>query len=51
MIMRHSSLELIGRYTCARAVDIEAAAGMLPSLKNGGDEPRRWPRPGPTGDA
>jgi hypothetical protein len=32
-MMRHSSLELTGRYTRSRAVDIEAAAGMLPSLK------------------
>ena len=32
-MMRHSTLELTGRYTRPRAVDIEAAAGMLPSLK------------------
>src|SRR5262249_17020635 len=32
-MMRHSSLELTGRYTRPRAVDIEAAAGLLPSLK------------------
>ncbi len=32
-MMRHSSLELTGRYTRPRAVDIEAAAGMLPSLR------------------
>jgi len=32
-MMRHSSLELTGRYTRPRAVDIEAAAGMIPSLK------------------
>jgi hypothetical protein len=31
-LMRHSSLELTGRYTRPRAVDIEAAASMLPSL-------------------
>ena len=36
-MMRHSKLELTGRYTRPRAVDIEAAASMLPSLK---------PRPG-----
>jgi len=32
-LMRHSSLELTGRYTRPRAVDIDAAAGMIPSLK------------------
>jgi integrase len=32
-MMRHSSLELTGRYTRPRAVDIEAAAERLPSLK------------------
>ncbi len=32
-MMRHSTLELTGRYTRPRAVDIEAAAGLLPSLK------------------
>ena len=33
-IMRHSSLELTGRYTRPRAVNTsQAAAGMLPSLK------------------
>ena len=31
--MRHSSLELTGRYTRPRAVDIEAAVSMLPTLK------------------
>ena len=36
-LMRHSSLELTGRYTKPRAVDIEAAASMLPSLKPTGD--------------
>ena len=38
-MMRHSTLELTGRYTRPRAVDIEAAAGMLPSLKPAGDRP------------
>ena len=38
-LMRHSTLELTGRYTRPRAVDIEAAAGMLPSLKPTGDRP------------
>jgi hypothetical protein len=37
--MRHSTLELTGRYTRPRAVDMEAAAGMLPSLKPEGDRP------------
>ena len=32
-LMRHCSLELTGRYTRPRAVDVEATAGMLPSLK------------------
>jgi len=32
-LMRHSSLELTGRYTKPRVVDIEAAAAKLPSLK------------------
>ncbi|QEH34270.1 site-specific tyrosine recombinase XerC [Aquisphaera giovannonii] len=32
-MMRHSTLELTGRYTRPRAVDIEAAASLLPSLK------------------
>jgi hypothetical protein len=36
-LMRHSSLELTGRYTRPRAVDIEAAAEKLPSLKPAGD--------------
>jgi integrase len=39
-LMRHSSLELTGRYTRPRAVDIEAAAGMLPSLRPEGDKPQ-----------
>ncbi len=38
-LMRHSSLELTGRYTRPRAVDIEAAAGMLPSHKPEGNRP------------
>ncbi len=32
-MMRHSSLELTGRYTRPRAVDIDAAAELMPSLK------------------
>jgi integrase len=32
-MMRHSTLELTGRYTRPRAVDVEAAVGRLPSLK------------------
>ena len=38
-LMRHSTLELTGRYTRPRAVDIEAAAERLPSLKPTGDRP------------
>jgi integrase len=38
-LMRHSTLELTGRYTRPRAVDIESAASMLPSLKPTGDRP------------
>jgi integrase len=38
-LMRHSSLELTGRYTKPRAVDIEAAASKLPSLKPEDDQP------------
>jgi integrase len=38
-MMRHSTLELTGRYTKPRAVDIEAAAEKLPSLKPAGDQP------------
>ncbi len=36
-LMRHSSLELTGRYTRPRPVDIEAAASRLPSLRPAGD--------------
>ncbi len=36
-LMRPSTLELTGRYTRPRAVDIEAAASLLPSLKSVGD--------------
>src|SRR5262249_1296130 len=57
-MMRHSTLELTGRYTRPRAVDIEAAASRLPSLKPETDrfeavalaatgtdsEPARYPR-------
>jgi Phage integrase family len=38
-LMRHSTLELTGRYTRPRAVDIEAVASMLPSLKPEGSQP------------
>jgi integrase len=38
-LMRHSTLELTGRYTKPRVVDIEAAARMLPSLRPEGDKP------------
>jgi integrase len=40
-MMRHSSLELTGRYTRPRAVDIDAAAEMLPSLKPAGNPSER----------
>ncbi len=32
-MMRHSTLELTGRYTRSHAVDIEAAAAKLPNLR------------------
>jgi integrase len=38
-MMRHSTLELTGRYTKPRAVDIEAAVSRLPSLKPAEDRP------------
>ncbi len=38
-LMRHSTLELTGRYTRPRAVDIDAAASMLPSLRPDGSRP------------
>ena len=38
-MMRHSKLEMTGRYTRPRAVDLDAAAAMLPSLKPEGDKP------------
>jgi hypothetical protein len=37
--MRHSTLELTGRYTRSRVADIEAAASKLPCLKPEGDKP------------
>ena len=49
-LMRHSTLELTGRYTRPRAVDIEAAAGMLPSFgprtrdRGTGRDRHRWTR-------
>jgi hypothetical protein len=58
-LMRHSSLELTGRYTRPRAVDIEAPAESLPSLTPEGDRPeasalapamRRMPRHNPSSD-
>jgi hypothetical protein len=60
-MMRHSKLEMTGRYTRPRAVDIDAAASMLPSLKPEGDrpealaatgtDPRPVPGPGATENA
>ncbi len=38
-MMRHSKLEMTGRYTRPQAVDLDAASGMLPSLKPTGDRP------------
>jgi integrase len=38
-MMRHSTLELTGRYTRPRVVDIEAASELLPSLKIDSDNP------------
>jgi integrase len=38
-LMRHSTLELTGRYTRPRAVDIETAASLIPSLKPEPDRP------------
>ena len=49
-LMRHSKLEMTGRYTRPRAVDIEAAAGLLPSLKPKGDEPEALAATGTDGD-
>jgi integrase len=49
-LMRHSTLELTGRYTRPRAVDIEAAASMLPSLKPEGNRPDSVAATGTDGD-
>ena len=38
-LMRHSTLELTGRYTRSHAVDIEAAASTPPTLKPEGSQP------------
>ena len=38
-LMRHSTLELTGRYTRPRAVDLDAAALSLPSLRPESDKP------------
>jgi integrase len=38
-LMRHSSLELTGRYTRPRAMEIEGAASLIPSLKPAADPP------------
>jgi integrase len=48
-LMRHSTLELTGRYTRPRAVDIENAASMLPSLKPSGDRPESMAATGTDG--
>src|SRR5262249_27531226 len=49
-MMRHSTLELTGRYTKPRAVDIETATSMLPSLKPEGHRPEALRKTG-TDDA
>jgi len=41
--MRHSTLELTGRYTRPRAVDLERAADSMPSLRPAGQEPAAEP--------
>jgi integrase len=38
-MMRHSTLELTGRYTRPRSADIEAAVGRMPSLKPESNHP------------
>ena len=38
-MMRHSKLEMTGRYTQPRAVDMESAALMLPSLRTEAEKP------------
>jgi integrase len=45
-MMRHSTLELTGRYTRPRVVDIENAASLLPSLKPEGDQPQSLAKTG-----
>ena len=39
-LMRHSTLELTGRYTRPRAVDIDKAADSFPSLRPDADRPK-----------
>jgi integrase len=48
-LMRHSTLELTGRYTRPRAVDIENATSRLPSLKPNGDRPQSMAATGTDG--
>jgi len=38
-LMRHSTLELTGRYTRPRTLDIDRASGMLPSLRSDPQKP------------
>jgi hypothetical protein len=45
-LMRDSELEKTGRYTRPRALDIDAAASMLPTLKPEGDRPEALPATG-----
>jgi integrase len=49
-LMRHSSLELTGRYTRPRAVDIETATETLPNLKPDRDAPESLVATGTCGD-
>jgi hypothetical protein len=49
-LMRHSTLELTGRDTRPRAVDIEAGASILPSLKPEGARPDSVAATGTDGD-
>jgi Phage integrase family len=48
-MMRHSKLEMTGRYTRPRAVDLENAALMVPSLKPEHDSPQQLAATGTDG--
>ncbi|MFI5461224.1 MAG: tyrosine-type recombinase/integrase [Isosphaerales bacterium] len=49
-MMRHSKLEMTGRYTMPRVVDLENATGLLSSLKPEGDRPEALAATGTDGD-